>query len=435
MVDRMTQTIVAPITAVGGAVAVVRVCGPMAFDVASKVFHPWPRDAEPRRSLYGTFAHGDDGLALPFGTGASYTGEAAVELSVHGSPASVAALVEACCRAGARLAEPGEFTLRAFLNGRLDLTQAEGVRTLVEAQSDSALRQGRLLREGRLSQVCCAVRHEVLGQLATVEASTDFSEEVGEIDRPALSAQVGVTVQKIDALLATSQASRLAHTGLTVVLAGRPNAGKSSLFNALLQADRAIVTPVPGTTRDTLHETVQVGGVLVRLVDTAGLRDSADEVEALGVSRSRETVADADLVLYVYDLVDGFCSEDEATYAAISRPKQLVGNKCDLDHPQGPGLPASAQTGQGLGDVVALVATYAAAGSQEEPFVLPRHVPLLEQARRALHEVQETLASPLPDDLAAVGLRSAARALGEITGETATPDVINRIFHDFCIGK
>ncbi|MBS1707120.1 MAG: tRNA uridine-5-carboxymethylaminomethyl(34) synthesis GTPase MnmE [Armatimonadetes bacterium] len=435
MVDRLAQTIVAPITAVGGAVAVVRVCGPAAYRVAAAVFTPWPTVVEARRAVYGAFSHGDDGLVLPFSAGSSYTGEETVEMSVHGSAASVAALVEACCQAGARMAEPGEFTLRAFLNGRLDLTQAEGVRALVEAQSQSALRQGRLLREGRLSQMCVALRHEVLGQLAAVEASTDFGEEVGELDREGLANRILESVGRIEDLLATAQASRLAHTGMSVVLAGRPNAGKSSLFNALLQADRAIVTPVPGTTRDTLHESVQISGVLVRLIDTAGLRESDDLVEAIGVSRTRETVADADLVLYIYDASLGLTSEDAATFAAIGRPKQLIANKCDLEHVAGPGLPVSAATGQGVSTVIELIAAHAGSAAGEQPFVLPRHVPLLEQAQRALMEVVATLRSPVPDDLAAVGLRSAARALGEVTGETATPDVVDRIFHDFCIGK
>ncbi|MBX3112799.1 MAG: tRNA uridine-5-carboxymethylaminomethyl(34) synthesis GTPase MnmE [Fimbriimonadaceae bacterium] len=435
MVDRLAQTIVAPITAVGGSVAMVRVSGPMAYSVAKAVFANWPDKVEPRRAVYGTFVHGDDGLALPFASGASYTGDETVEFSVHGSAASVAGLVEACCQAGARPAGPGEFTMRAFLSGRMDLTQAEGVRTLVEAQSDAALRQGRLLREGRLSAMVAAVREAVLGALATVEASTDFSEEVGDLDRDVLDRRLADIVGETDRLLGTAAASRVAHVGVTVAVVGKPNAGKSSLFNALLNADRAIVTDVPGTTRDALHETIQAGGMLMRLVDTAGLRETSDTVESVGVGRSRDAASEADLVLYVYDASAGFDEVDEAEFEVISRPKLAVANKADLPHRDGPGTKVSAVTRSGLDELLSRVVGSVGVAVGEVPFVLPRHVPLLQRAREALVDVRQTLGQPVPDDLAAVGLRAAARALGEITGETATPDVVERIFHDFCIGK
>ncbi len=435
MVERVGDTVVAPITAVGGAVALVRVSGPLAFAVGATVFSPWPSPVVPRTSLYGRFQHGDDGLLVAFESGASYTGEESVEMSVHGSPASVFALVSACCAAGARPAEPGEFTLRAFQNGRLDLTQAEGVRTLVEAQSEAALRQGRLLREGRLSREVKSVRESVLGVLASVEASTDFSEEVGPLDRRTAASRIAEAAQEIDRLLATASASRLAHQGITVAIVGRPNAGKSSLFNAILQADRAIVTPVPGTTRDALHETLQVGGVIVRLVDTAGLRETDDQVEAIGVERSLAAATDADLVLYVYDASVGYGQEEARYFDSIERPKQAVANKRDLPHDDGPGIPTQATNGLGVDDVLAFVASHAQGALAEQPYILPRHVTPLREARQALDEVAQTLSVDVPDDLATVGLRSSARALGEITGETATPDVIDRIFHDFCIGK
>ncbi len=431
------EAIVAPITAVGGAVAVVRVSGRGAWRVASGVFAPWPDPVVARRALYGRFVHGDDGLALPFAEGQSYTGEEAVELSVHGSPASVRALLEACRAAGARPAEPGEFTLRAFMNGRMDLTQAEAVRDTVEAQTDAQLRHANLLREGALRDRVRAVRDEAVGVLAAVEASTDFSEEVGDLDRPAARARLARARTRLAELLATADAGRLLRQGATIAIVGLPNAGKSSLLNAVVGAERAIVTPIPGTTRDTVEEVVEIGGLPCRLIDTAGLRETDDEVERLGVARSVQALASADLVWHVFDLGQGWTAEDQAL--TTDRPTLCIGNKADLPAaagllPEG-ALSVSALTGGGIEDLLRETARKFDHAASAGPTVAPRHSPVLAEADRALAGAEETLSQPVPDDLAAVELRQAVRLLGEVTGETTPPDVIERVFRDFCIGK
>jgi tRNA modification GTPase len=390
---------------------------------------------EPRRAVYGRVTTGDDGIALPFPEGASYTGEESAELSVHGSPAAVRGLVEACLAAGARAAGPGEFTLRAFMSGRIDLTQAEGVRDLVAAQTDAQLRRAVLLRDGAARERLGPVREALLGVTAAIEASTDFGEEVGEPDRYALAERIEGAVAVIDAALDGARASRLVRQGLRVVIAGRPNAGKSSLLNALAQADRAIVTDLPGTTRDTVEEEVEIDGVPVRLIDTAGLRTATDEAERLGVERSLSAIASADGVLALVDGSSGTGEDAPNEIADSGRPWFLVATKADL-----PGFRAakgavavSSVTGEGLSSVVGRIKSWI--GETHDAWVNERHTPLLVRSREAALDAADTLRSGVPTDLAAVALHQSVRLLGEVTGETTPPDVIERIFSDFCIGK
>ena len=433
--DRLTDTIVAPITAVGGAVGVVRLSGDEAWRIAGGVFDGFASDPEPRKAVYGRFCTGDDGLALPFLEGSSYTGEQTVEMSVHGSPASVQALVKACTERGARTAEPGEFTLRAFLNGRMDLTQAEGVRDTVEAQTDAQLRQANLLREGGLRDEVRSIRYEVEGVLVAVEASTDFSEEIGDLDRGEARAKCLCEKAKIQALLATEAASRVVRDGASVAIVGLPNAGKSSLLNSLTGSDRAIVTEIPGTTRDTVETELSWHGLPVRLIDTAGLRDSDDLIESLGVERSRSSLENADVVIHLFDASIGWQEEDETLNRSISRPCLVVANKTDLNPNPTRGLPISTLTGHGLERLIEEVRAMLLLEPDRPVLINGRHAALLRQTVEALDRVHETLSNPVPDDLAAVDLRACQNFLGEITGETASTDVIDRIFHDFCIGK
>lgn len=421
--------IVAPITATGGAVALVRLSGPGAWRVASKVFKPWSPVA--RHAAYGKFTHGDDGLAIPFAEGNSYTGEESVEFSVHGSPASVRLLVERCIAAGARMAEPGEFTLRAFLNGQIDLSQAEGVRASVEALSDAQLRQGQLLREGELTAEVSRLSSQVLQALAAVEAATDFEEETGPLDRVHWGTHLASTIDGVNALAAQAQNARMVREGMTVAIIGQPNAGKSSLFNALCSSDRAIVTPNPGTTRDLVEAEFQHRGHLIRLIDTAGLREADDEAEQIGVDRSLFAQRNADLVLYCFDAAIGWTEED-----AVRCPEGAVkvATKTDLAPAPSHVLGVSSKTREGF---VALLDTVDNAfGHAESPgVVLPRHHALLTDAAEALSEARETLQNGLPTDLAAVHLQRAIRSLGTITGETASADVLQQVFSQFCIGK
>ncbi|MCB0827072.1 MAG: tRNA uridine-5-carboxymethylaminomethyl(34) synthesis GTPase MnmE [Armatimonadetes bacterium] len=430
-VETFADTIVAPITGAGrAAVAILRLSGPRAWEIAGKVFSPWPEVVEPRHILYGHFINGDDGLVFPFEEGRSFTGEQVAELSVHGSAASVESLLKECLNAGARMAEPGEFSLRAFLNGEIDLTEAEGIRETVDAATSAQLRQANAFRNGKVREEIESIRDQVVSLLTAVEASTDFSEEIGDLDRDTARAKLKSALGHVDRLLSTADIGRRIRSGATVAIVGVPNAGKSSLLNALLREDRAIVTAIPGTTRDTIEATVELGGLPVRFVDTAGIRETQDEVERIGVDRSRQAIEAADLVIHLIDL--SHPEEMEIDHDQVLR----VGNKADLTPSVVfDGMCVSALTGEGLDALVAEIRARLGDAQTAEIPILDRHASLLEEARGAIAETMQTLDAPVPDDLAAVSLRSAARFLGEITGETTPPEVIDRIFHDFCIGK
>jgi tRNA modification GTPase len=432
------DTIVAPITGTeAAAVAVLRISGPASWQIAEAVFSPWPREVVPRLALYGRFSTGDDGLCLPFEEGHSYTGEQSAELSVHGSRASVQALVEACLAKGARAARPGEFTERAFMNGRLDLTQAEGVRDTVEALTNAQLRQANLLREGALGERVREIRDDVLEVLAQIEATVDFSEEVGDLDRPAALARLGASAEAIGELLRTAEAGRILRKGFRIAIVGPPNAGKSSLLNRLLGYDRAIVTEVPGTTRDFVEERLDLGGVPCVVLDTAGLRQTEDPVERIGVERALRVAEAADEVWYVYDAAEGLAESDREAIERLERPVRILRNKSDLsdssDSPES--LSISALTGIGLDSLIRSVSERIRVEGPETVWINDRHAPLLESARDNLEMASHTLRQDLPVDLATVYLQAALAELGQITGETATDDMLVRIFRDFCVGK
>ncbi len=432
--SRHIDTIAAPVTAIGGAVGIIRVCGPLAWTIAQALFSPWPDRLRPREARFGNFSHGDNGLLILFARGASFTGDETAEFQIHGSRASMQELLDLTLELGARMAEPGEFTLRAFLNGKIDLTQAEGIRESVEAQSRAQLRRASMLAEGTLRDDIRGIRTGLIGILARVEAATDFGEETGDLDRLAALKELDAAQSSLDRFLASRGAERLVSLGLNVAIVGRPNAGKSSLLNHLTRSDRAIVTAEPGTTRDTIEETVALSGFLIHLIDTAGIRASSDLIERLGIDRTLCTAEGADLVLYLYDSQIGWTEDDDEILATVSRPHLILANKADLAAPSR-GLPISALTGLGIPELLAkFVAELPVAGGDLPP-LLPRHFPLLVAASGALAEVRVALTTPVPDDLAAVGLHSAVRTLGEITGETTPPDVIHRMFADFCIGK
>ena len=433
------DTIAAPITgSQKAAVAIVRVSGPEAWTVVSKVFHPWPDPVSPRTALYGQFRHGEDGLAIPFAEGASFTGEQSVELNIHGSPASIRLLRADLYSEGVRPAEPGEFSLRAFLHGRIDLTQAESIRDTVEAQTATQLRIAQRIQSGELRARLGEIEDRWMKVLAAVEAAADFSEEIGDFDGEAALGILRPTLTDLDQLLQTANAGRILREGFRVAIQGRPNAGKSTLLNTLVGFERAIVTAIPGTTRDTLEETFEVGGVPIRLVDTAGLRETEDVVERLGIDRSTRESESADLILYLVDCSEGVTAEDSAHIDSLGDRGLVVFTKIDAADTQAPAgsLAISCHTGQGLAELLEVLEdrVQRADVSQIAP-VQARHVSYLQACAASVQQAIDTIEHRLPDDLISTCLRDALYQLGLVTGKTASADMIDRIFADFCIGK
>ncbi len=413
-------------------VAWLRLSGPDAYAITKAVFDPWSDSPEPRKAIYGKYAHGDDGLALPFPEDHSYTGEETVELSIHGSPASVNALLDSCIKAGARKALPGEFTQRAFMNGRLDLSQAEAVAETIQAQTTRELKESTRNREGQLAQQVKQIREQVIDLLAQVEARIDFSEEIGDLDHPEIAKAAKDLSKKLASLREGGRKSHLARKGLRVAIVGQPNAGKSSLLNRLLGFGRAIVTDTPGTTRDTLEETLEIDGIRVVLTDTAGLRETESEAEQEGVSRALQAAGQADLILYVYDATVGWTPTDE-NLSQTQTPQIILANKSDLIAPEH-GLPISAKTGHGIPELTQQL-TQNLQSESNYPATNERQSALLELAEDTINVTVHAAETLAPADLIATLLTAAAAQLGQITGETANPEMLDEIFSRFCIGK
>ena len=443
------ETICALATPPGtGGIGVIRVSGPTAFAVVDAVSRRPRCTAGQGHTLHRNAilaADGgvlDDVLLSVFRAPRSYTGEDVVEISAHGSPLISGQIIARLLDSGARLARPGEFTQRAFLNGKMDLAQAEAVSDLITAQTAQAQRLARRQSEGRLSQAVTGIRGQVLGVLAQIEAAIDFPEEVGELNTKQCETELDEAQAQIAGLLATADQGIITREGLSVVLAGRPNVGKSSLLNALLRSNRAIVTAVPGTTRDVLEETLSLNGVPLRISDTAGLRETDDEVERIGVARTLGSIKTADLVLLVLDAATGETPEDTDLRQFIADcPHLIVWNKWDLATqnalPNG-SVPVSALSGWNLALLEAAITqkTLGETAAAESSLIAhARHKQALEAASAQIAEAAHSLHSGLPADFASIDLRGALNSLGAITGETATEDVIAEIFSRFCIGK
>lgn len=431
---RLDDLIAAPITGSGrAAVCVVRVSGVGAWAALTQIFKPFPAATESHRAYYGRVGDLDDGLVTFFEKGRSYTGQESAEISIHGSPASVRRLLDLLVEAGARLAEPGEFTWRAFANGRIDLSQAESVRDTVDAETAEQLRLAHSQREGMLRREVESLRAEVSRMLGEVEAHVDFSEEIGEPDETIWLSRLSELKSRIESLLRTAESGRILRQGLRIVILGRPNAGKSSLLNALLGSDRAIVSPTPGTTRDYIEERADLGGVPCVLIDTAGLRTSADAIETEGVKRARQLVVSADRLWYLFDSSSGWTEEDTQEVAVLPADKLLiVAAKSDLLESER-GVRVSSSTRNGLDNLVEDARRFAPnAGGFA---VSPRHAQALERALASLGLAEACVRESLPYDLLSTSLRETGHELGTITGESASADMIEQIFAEFCIGK
>ena len=433
------RAIAAISTPVGaGGIGILRVSGEDALAVASAVFicgskGSRPISDTPLMMRFGTFDAGDfrdRGYAVFFPAAKAYTGEDTVEFYLHGGVRVMRGALDAVLRAGARLAERGEFTKRAYLSGRLSLADAEGVADMINAESAAALRAAYRLMDGSLSReinVLC----DSLGEVITgLEATLDYPEETEDVVLPPLKGQIEDALARVNALLATADSGRMAKHGITAVLAGRPNAGKSSLMNALLGEDRAIVTRTPGTTRDTLEGSVECDGIRINFVDTAGIRES-------GVRRALAAAKHADVVIRVIDTTSPETEEEHIDFG--SARVFTVRNKCDLTSFRCPRMygcfAVSAKDGRGVDELRHAIAALAAEGraSGGEVITSERHKDALYRAKRALESALSSLDGTV--DLTLVDLREAYDALGEITGKTATEDVVDAIFAKFCVGK
>lgn len=437
------DTIVAPITGAGPApVALLRVSGPEAWRIGTSIAGNVLKGGQPvpRKVYFVKIEEFDEGYLTFFAEGRSYTGEPSFELSLHGSPANVRRALNLIYSLGARPARPGEFTERAFLHGRLDLTQAEAVAETVRATTEMQSRRAAALRRGTLTTAVETLRDRVTAIIATIEATVEFTDEVGELDAEATMHNIESLCDDVLALAEGARAARIVRDGFRICLVGRTNVGKSALLNRILGSDRAIVTDIPGTTRDVIEEAISLGGFRVVLTDTAGLRDTDDVVERLGIERTRQALAEADAVWHVLEAPEGHTEADWVLDRTLPRPPDLyVVNKSDLGSPQteppGEFVVLSAKTGEGVASLLDLVqARLESFIAEGLPLTNERHEAHLREAAEHLQAANEALLTE-PPDLACVPLYAALDAFGSITGATAPDEVLERIFRDFCVGK
>jgi len=458
------ETIVAIATPIGeGALAVIRVSGSHSLRLVDCVFRGRRPlvEAEGYTVHYGRIVNAggelvDQVLATVFRSPHSYSGEDSVEISCHGGTIVSSRILDALIGSGAKQAEPGEFTKRAFLNGKMDLCQAEAVAELISSRSVRAYKASLDQLQGRLGKKVNMLRSKLLDLCSLLELELDFSEEgIDLVPKPDVIARLGEIAKTISAMLESYESGRLYRDGIRVVLMGLPNVGKSSLFNALLKEERAIVTQIPGTTRDVIEESVQISGVLFRISDTAGLRETADQVESEGILRARSNAAHADIALIVEDCTEArprdkvlqfLCNEGPPPAAVIAR------NKADLlatfDHPpqsfehggvRGVEVYVSAKTGLGMNslrETLSRLVFEEPAGNESSSLVTSkRHAEALGRAASGINAALNLANTGATNEIIAVELRDATAALSEVTGEVTTEDILNNIFGRFCVGK
>jgi len=439
-----------------GSIGIVRVSGPEAIAIARTLFHASGKQAwETHRILYGYLRHPqtrqlvDEALLLIMKAPRSYTREDVIEFHCHGGMIVVQQVLQLCLEQGAQLAQPGEFTLRAFLHGRLDLTQAESIADLVGARSPEAAQRALAGSMGKLAQPIRKLRSRCLDILAQIEARIDFDEDLPPLDEAAVIASIEEMVAELTDILATADRGELLRKGLKVAIVGRPNVGKSSLLNAWSRSDRAIVTDLPGTTRDVVESQLVVRGIPVQVLDTAGIRDTADRVEKIGVERACIAAKTADLVLLTIDAEAGWTPGDEVVYSQVGdQPLILVINKIDLvetiDKLSYPktitrAVATAATQNQGIADLEQAISEAVNAGNIKAAnldfAINQRQEAALTKGKTSLQQVKATIAEQLPLDFWTIDLRGAIHALSEVTGEEVTESMLDRIFSRFCIGK
>jgi len=448
------DTIAAIATAVApeqGSIAIVRLSGKESVPIARRIFRaPGKQPWESHRILYG-YIHTPDGqildeaLLLLMLAPRSYTREDVVEFHCHGGIITVQKVLHLCIEQGARLARPGEFTLRAVLHGRLDLTQAEAIADLVGAKSAVSAADALAVLQGKLGQQIRRLRSQCLDVLAELEARIDFDEDLPPLDKDWIRKQIADVLAQVNQLLATADRGELLRRGIKVAIVGRPNVGKSSLLNAWSQTDRAIVTDLPGTTRDVVDAYLVVQGIPVEILDTAGIRATDDPVEQIGIERSRRVIEQADVILLVVDALTGWTAEDAHLYQELDPQRVIVVmNKVDLVAALPPVaikpvVCTSAVHRQGIDQLETALLERVRGGMVQQTNVSytinQRQKTALIQAQQALENMQKTMDQQLPLDFWTIDLRTAIHALGSITGEEMTEAVLDRIFSKFCIGK
>lgn len=461
MMMQMKDTIAAVSTAMApSGIGIVRISGPCAVTVADEIYQSTKADKTLNTQKSHTIHYGyikegdtiiDEVLVMLMRGPHTYTGEDTVEINCHGGVLSVKKVLEAAIRHGARPAEPGEFTKRAFLNGRIDLSQAEAVMDIISAKNEYALKSSLGQLKGSVLEKIREIRSAILYEIAFIESALDDPEHIN-IDGYGKKLEVAVKSQltKIDRLLSTVDEGKMIQEGIKTVIVGKPNVGKSSLLNLLVGEEKAIVTDIAGTTRDVLEETVNLQGISLRMLDTAGIREASDKVEQIGVERAREHAKDADLILYVADASVQMDENDEEILSLIKEKKAIVLlNKSDLNQViseelmrqkvDAPVLSISAKVSMGieeLEDTIRDMFFYGDLSFNDEVYITNiRHKTALETAKESLNQVLQSIEMGMPEDFFSIDLMSAYEALGEIIGESVGEDLVNEIFSKFCTGK
>jgi tRNA modification GTPase len=435
-----TDTIVAPATPVGrSALAIVRIDGPGSGEILERL--TGRRVPDERIATHTDILNIDDCMAIRYAAPRSFTGNDLVELTLHGNPLIVRQVIDACVALGARIAEPGEFTERAVLNGKLDLVQAEAIADLVNARTALQAKLSLHNVEGMLSRKAAEIRTTLLQVISRLEAALDFSEEGYEfIGRADARSRIDGALDDVREIASTFRRGRATQAGISAVILGKPNAGKSTLLNRLVGSDRAIVTPIPGTTRDIVRETIEIGGLPVTFADTAGLRESADAVESIGVHRARDAARTADLVLYLIDAMRGAGDDDREELARLASQEVIViYTKRDLHATPSNEMAISATTGKGMNDLLArldaVVRERFAAPEESPSIVNERQLAAVNESAAALERALQSIDAGANEELIAVDLYAAANALASLTGGITNEDVLAEIFAKFCIGK
>jgi tRNA modification GTPase len=450
----MSETIVALATPLGrSGIGIIRLNGGDSLAITQKLtkdeaFAPQPRRATLKK-LYEIESGEliDEVIITYFQSPHSFTGEDVIEIATHGSPVVLRQVIDNCLKLDARMAEAGEFSLRALMNGQMNLSQAEAIRDLIDAQTIASARQSIRQLRGEFSNQLQPLKDRLLNVIVVLESTLEFVEDdLPDYQNEQIKQNLLEIGSELEKLASTFQAGKLLREGLKVAFVGRPNVGKSSLFNALLGHERAIVTDIAGTTRDSLHEKLVIKNIPISLIDTAGLRETSDTVESIGVERTKQTLADADLVVVVLDASQEFTPEDEEILSQSEDLNRLiVVNKIDLPNPNSriPNstsriVPVSAKTEEGLDDLEhAIIEPFQIEETNSSSFLVSdaRHHDLLRRSKNDIENSIHLLDQRMSEEIVLVGLHNAIRYLGEITGETTTEDMLTRIFSTFCIGK